>query len=103
MIFLDSGAIGKYVHQYRVEEQPNTQFNLDERIKMYGSSKITDKDAIVVEFDCKKLTPDNFQIIVNLSEIIQESGELGEMELDIFKFHINSLKTYEKELITCEH
>ena len=103
MIFLDSGAIGKYVHQYRVEEQPNTQFNLDERIKMYGSSKITDKDAIVVEFDCKKLTPDNFQIIVNLSEIIQESGELGEMELDIFKFHINSLETYEKELITCEH
>ena len=102
MIFLDSGAIGKYVHQYRVEEQPNTQFNLDERIKMYGSSKITDKDAIVVEFDCKKLTPDNFQIIVNLSEIIQESGELGEMELDIFKFYINSLETYEKNLVVCK-
>ena len=100
-IFLDSGAIGKYVHQYKLEEQPNTQFDLDERTWMYGNSKITDKDAIIVEFDCQKLTPDNFQIIVNLSEIIQESGELGEMELDIFKFHINSLDTYEKNLVVC--
>jgi len=98
-IFLDSGAIGKYVHQYKLEEQPNTQFDLDERTWMYGNSKITDKDAIIVEFDCNELTPDNFQILVNLSEIVQESGELGVMELDIFKFHINSLKTYEKDLI----
>ena len=101
-IFLDSGAIGKYVHQYKVEEQPNTQFDLDERTWMYGNSKITDKDAVVVEFDCRKLTPDNFQIIVNLSEIIQESGELGVMELDIFKFYINSLETYEKNLVVCK-
>jgi len=101
-IFLDSGAIGKYVHQYKLEEQPNTQFDLDERTWMYGNSKITDKDAIIVEFDCNKLTPDNFQIIVNLSEIIQESGELGEMELDIFKFYINSLETYEKNLVVCK-
>ena len=100
-IFLDSGAIGKYVHQYKLEEQPNTEFNLDERTWMYGNSKITDKDAVIVEFDCNKLNADNFQILVNLSAILQESGELGVMELEIFKFHINSLKTYEKELIEC--
>ena len=98
-IYLDSGSIGKYVSQYQKEEQPNTQFNLDERIFMYGNSKITDQDAVVVEFDCNKLNADNFQILVNLSEILQESGELGMMELEIFKFHINSLKTYEMELI----
>ena len=98
-IFLDSGAIGKYVHQYKLEEQSNTEFDLDERTWMYGNSKITDKDAVVVEFDCNKLNADNFQILVNLSEILQESGELGVMELEIFKFHINSLETYEKELI----
>ena len=46
-----------------------------------------------------KLNQDNFQIIANFSEILQESGEVGEMEHDIFKFHIKSLKTYEKELI----
>ena len=72
---------------------------MDERTWMYGNSKITDKEAVVVEFDCNKLNADNFQILVNLSEILQESGELGVMELEIFKFHINSLETYEKELI----
>ena len=45
------------------------------------------------------LNDKNFQIIVELSEILDESGEVGEMELEIFKFRIKSLKTYEKELI----
>jgi glycosyltransferase involved in cell wall biosynthesis len=102
-IYLDYGSIGKYAHDYKKNEQPDTQFNLDERIKMYGDTKPKDlKHDIVVEFDCNKLTSDNFQILVNLSEILQESGEVGEMELEIFKLHIKSLKTYEKELIICE-
>ena len=99
-IYLDYGSIGKYAHEYKKNEQPDTQFDLDERIWMYGNSKPTDlKHGVVVEFDCNKLTPQNFQILVNLSEILKESGEVGEMELEIFKLHIKSLKTYEKELI----
>ena len=57
---------------------------------------------MIVEFDCQRLTPDNFQILVNLSEILQQSGEVGEMELEIFKFKIKSLDTYEKGLIKVE-
>jgi hypothetical protein len=57
---------------------------------------------VVVKFDCNLLTSQNFQILVNLSEILEESGEAGEMELEIFKLHIKSLNTYEKELIVCE-
>jgi hypothetical protein len=34
--------------------------------------------------------------------MLKDSGEVGEMEYDIFKFNINSLKTYEKELIICK-
>ena len=34
-----------------------------------------------------------------LSSILKESGDVGEMELEIFKFNINSLQTYEKDLI----
>ena len=102
-IYLDYGSVGRYSNEYRVEEQPNTKFNLNDKIWMYGDKKPQDlKNNIVVEFDCRKLTSDNFQIIVNLSEIIQKSGELGEMELDIFKFHIDSLETYERDLIICE-
>jgi hypothetical protein len=86
--------------EYRKEEQQDTQFNLDEKIFMYGNSKPSDLgNDIIIEFDCRMLNANNFQTIVNLSEIIQQSGEIGVMEYDIFKFHINSLDSYEKELI----
>ena len=85
--------------EYRKEEQPNTQFNLDERIKLYGNNKVSEMHNICVEFDAQKLTPQNFQIIVNMSEMLQDSGEVGEMEYDIFKFYIKSLDSYEKDLI----
>ena len=77
-------------------EQPDTHFNLSNKIHKRETKPIND---VVVSFDCNKLTPDNFQILVNLSEILKESGEVGVMELEIFKLHIKSLKTYEKELI----
>ena len=88
--------------EYKKEEQPNTTYDLDERIKLYGHSKISELHDVCVEFDCQKLTPQNFQVIVNLSQMLQDSGEIGEMEYSIFKFYIKSLKTYEKDLIVCE-
>jgi len=96
-IYLDYGS--DYMNDYRKEEQPNTAFDLEEKIKMYGNDDLTKRHDIIVEFDCNKLNSNNFQTIVNLSEILQESGDIGFMEHDIFKFHIKSLKTYEKELI----
>ena len=81
---------------YIKEEQPNTKFDLFDRIKPFDNEK---NNGIIVEFDCKQLNADNFQVLVNLSEILQESGEVGVMELEIFKFDIKSLETYEKELI----
>ena len=53
----------------------------------------------MVEFDAKQLNSNNFQIIVNMSDILKDSGDIGDMEYDIFKFNINSLETYEKDLI----
>jgi len=96
-IYLDSGS--DYMFEYRKEEQSNTLFNLDERIKLYGNADLTKYNDIIVEFDASKLTAENFQIIANLSEMLQDSGEIGEMEYDIFKFRIKSLETYEKNLI----
>ena len=54
---------------------------------------------ILIEFDAQKLTADNFQVIVNLSEMLKDSGEVGKMEYDIYKFDIKSMKTYERDLI----
>jgi len=94
------GHKGYGVNKYIEEEQKDTQFDLSKKIH---SDHIKPKNGVVVRFDANKLTPQNFQILVNLSDMLQDSGELGEMEYDIFKFNIKSLKTYEKELIVCEH
>ena len=84
---------------YIKDEQKNTAFDLSDRIKPYDDEKDND---IIVEFDAKMLNANNFQVIVNLSEMFKDSAEIGDMEYDIFKFNINSLETYEKDLIIRE-
>ena len=49
-----------------------------------------------------QLNNENFQVLVNLSEMLQDSVEVGEMEFDVFKFYIKSLETYEKNLVVCK-
>ena len=88
--------------EYVKEEQPNTQFDLDEKIKLYGHNKISELHDICVEFNAEQLNNENFQVLVNLSKMLQDSGEIGEMEYDIFKFYIKSLETYEKNLVVCK-
>jgi glycosyltransferase involved in cell wall biosynthesis len=84
---------------YVETEQANTKFDLSKRVLTIKSNDPVGENDIVVEFDATKLTNNNFQLIQQLSEIIQESGEIGEFELDIFKIKIKSLETYEKDLI----
>ena len=90
------GHKGYGVNKYIEEEQPNTQFDLSKKIHSNHIEPIND---VVVRFDCQLLNANNFQVLVNLSEILQDSGEVGEMELEIFKLEIKSLNTYEKDLI----
>jgi len=82
--------------QWLEEEQKNTSFDMWERIKPWNAGLYND---VIVEFDVSKLTQESFSIIQQLPMILQESGEIGEFELDIFKIKIKSLKTYEKDLI----
>jgi len=96
-IYLDTGS--DYMHDYKKEEQPNSDFDIDEKIKLYGNADLTKYHDIVVEFDCRELTNEKFQILTNLSEMLKDSGEIGEMEYDIFKFKIKSLDTYEKDYV----
>ena len=91
----DSDCMSEYIR----EEQPNTTYNLGERIKLYGNSKISELHDICVEFDCRDLTQENFQVITNLANILKDSGDIGEFELEVFKFYISSLDSYEKDLI----
>ena len=90
------GHKGLGVNKYIEEEQNDTQFNLKKKIH---SQHINPINGVVVRFDCNQLNSDNFQILVNLSDILKDSGELGTMQLEIFHFEIKSLDTYEKDLI----
>jgi len=80
-------------------EQANTSFDLSKRVLTVEHNDPIAENNIVIEFDGTKLTNENFQLLQRLPEIIHDSGEIGQFELDIFKLTINSLETYEHTLI----
>ena len=82
--------------EYINQEQNNTNYNLSERIYPYDNEK---QNYILVEFDGTQFNQNSYYIIQNLSEIIKQSNELGEFELDIFKISILNLTTFEYLLI----
>ena len=88
------GHKGYGVNKYIDEER--TSFDLKKRIH---SDHMNPSDKVVVRFDCDKLDNEQFQIIQNLSEILQDSGEIGVSEVGIFNIEIRSLKSSEKELV----
>ena len=81
---------------YEMKEQPNTSFNLSDRIKYYDSEK---NNEILVEIDGNTFDNEEFRHIQNLSEIIQGSGEVGRFELGNLILEIVQLNTYENNLI----
>ena len=93
------GHKGFHVNKYIEDEQPNTDFNLS--IKLH-SDWIEPQNDVVVYIDCSKLNNQNFQMLTQLSEILEQQGEVGEFELDEFTVNVKALHTYEKELIVCK-
>ena len=87
---------------YNEEEQKYSSFNIDERVKGFDPNKHVIKDNITVKINGNKFTQQDMQIIQQLSEIIQDSGEIGEFELGNLKIQINDLTTYENNLIICD-
>ena len=82
------------VNLYIEGEMENTTIDLKSKINLNLETDI------VVEFDANKLTQYSFQLMTEFSTILQQSDiEVGEFELDIFKFRVNRVKTYEIDLI----
>lgn len=87
------------VNIYIDREQENTSFDLSKRVFIESNNDPIGENDIVVEFDANKLTQQNIQLLQQLPNIIQESGEIGKFELDIFKITINHLEEYTNNLI----
>jgi len=95
-IYVDEGNVPTLIKNYT--ENEDTSFDLYERIKSYNNEKNND---ILIEMDGTTLTQEDFNIIQQLSEILKDSGEIGEFELGNLKITINSLTEYQNDLINC--
>jgi len=89
---------GDYI-TYQKQESLKTSFNLQDRIKPYDNEK---NNNILVNIDGNNLTQQDFQIIQQLSEIIQDSGEIGSFKLGNLVIEVIQLNTYEDNLIVNE-
>jgi hypothetical protein len=56
-------------------------------------------DDIIVEADGTKFTQEDFNYIMSLNQIIEDSGEIGQFELGNLKITINKIEDYSKDLI----
>jgi len=87
--------------QYITLEQPNTKYNLKNRVKPYNNEK---QNQILIEIDGIKFVEQDYRYLEQFSEILKENNileedfgdkfEVGNLEITIF-----SLDTFEKELI----
>lgn len=90
--------------KYCKQEQPNTEFIIESRI----APELSDPDEwkepeIWVEIDGQRFGQQEWDYIQNLSEIITQSGEIGEFQLENLKITINAMNHYENDLIVCKN
>jgi len=81
---------------YEMEEQKRTSFSLSDRVKGYDSEK---NNEILVKIDGNTFGNEDFNYLQNISEILQDSGEIGRFELGNLTIEVVQLNTYENNLI----
>ena len=99
-IYVDEGNVRSMIDNYITLESPNTCFDLYEKIRLFDSEK---NNEILVAIDGNKFTQENFQYIQQLSEILNDSGEIGSFELGNLYIDVIQLNKYEKDLIICKN
>ena len=81
---------------YITKEQPNTLYDLRERIKPFDNEK---SNEILVEVTQSTFTQQDYQIIQQLSQIIQQQGEPGRFQLGNIVMEIIQMNEYQNDLI----
>jgi len=82
------------VEKYIQQEQPNTIIDLQNRINVYdGDSEIT------IYINGNTFTQEDYQVIQQLSEIIQHSGSVGKFALGNLEISIQEMNEYQNDLI----
>ncbi len=76
--------------------QPGTPFNMKKRVKPLDSQSWNE---IEISFDGSQLTNERLQTLCTLPKMIEDSGEEGIMEFDIFNIEIKVLNNKEEKLV----
>jgi glycosyltransferase involved in cell wall biosynthesis len=90
-IYVDNPSL---VEPYIQQEQPNTQIDLSNRINIEGVNS-----EITVRIDGNTFNQQDFQIIQQLTEIIQDSGQIGKFKLGNLEISIQGMTEYQNGLI----
>jgi len=99
--FVDEQEVLK--NRYIDAEQPNTKFNLKDRIctQLYHLAEPT--NDVILEFKADMFSQMSFNLIQNFAEWLDfYEPSSGEYAADIFHIKINRIQTYEKNLIVCQ-
>lgn len=87
----------KDITNYIQNEQPNTAFNLTDKIND------TRSHDVVVHFDARQLSDDMFNWLVQMPDILNENQlETGQYTFEIFTVEVNVIHHYEHDLIGLE-
>ena len=86
---LKQSDIDRYIQQ----EQPNTLINLTNKLNQPVNSDI------VVRMDGNTLKQVDFENLMNLHKIIQNSGQVGKFGLGNLEIHIKGMEQYQNSLI----
>ena len=81
---------------YFEKEKNNTIYDLSRRVLPYGNEK---NNEILVEIDGKTFNEEDWKIIMQLSEIIKDSGSVGRFQLSNIIIEIIQMNEYQNSLI----
>ena len=81
---------------YFEKEKNNTIYDLSRRVLPYDNEK---NNEILVEIDGKTFNEEDWKIIMQLSEIIKDSGSIGRFQLNNIVVEIIQINEYQNSLI----
>ena len=95
-LYVDEGNVPTLIKNYINSEQPNTAFDLFDRLKPYDNEK---NSEILVEVDGTSFDQQDFKILTQLPDIIKDSGSIGRFKLGNIIVEIIQMNEYQDKLI----
>jgi len=95
-LYIDKGNIPSMIDNYITSESLNTIYDLRSRLRPFDNEK---QNEILVEIDGNTFNEEDWKIIMQLSEIIKDSGSIGKFQLNNVTVEIIQMNENQNDLI----